>query len=74
MLRKMAGGYLDEFGFAETTQARADIDGQTVDYLVWRPNWLHTVLDDRIVLAVALREPRPDSATMVFGYFVLQPR
>ena len=74
MLRKMASGYLDQFGFAQTTQARADIGEQTVDYLVWRPTWLHTVFDDRIVLAVALREPRPDTATMVFGYFVLRPR
>jgi hypothetical protein len=74
MLGKMANGYLDRFGFSRTTQARADIGGQTVDYLVWRPNWLHAVFDDRIVLAVALREPRTDSGTMIFGYFVLQPR
>ncbi|VEG57489.1 Uncharacterised protein [Mycolicibacterium aurum] len=74
MLRKRASGYLDAFGFSQTTESRADVAGQTVDYLVWRPTWLHSVFDDRIVLAVALRDPRPDPATMVFGYFVLRPR
>lgn len=73
VVHKLSGEYLSRFGFAESTTSRADIDGQTVDYLIWRPTWLHSVFDDRIVLAVALREPRPDSATMVFGYFVLRP-
>lgn len=73
VVRKLSGEYFGRFGFAESRSSRADIDGQTVDYLVWRPNWLHSVFDDRIVLAVALREPRPNSATMVFGYFVLRP-
>lgn len=74
VVQKLSGESFGRFGFAESQKSSADVDGQTVDYLVWRPNWLHSVFDDRIVLAVALREPRPDSATMVFGYFVLQPR
>ncbi|PRC45012.1 hypothetical protein C6A85_97320, partial [Mycobacterium sp. ITM-2017-0098] len=74
VVHKLSGEYFGRFGFAESQKSQAGIDGQTVDYLVWRPTWLHSVFDDRIVLAVALREPRPDSATMVFGYFVLQPR
>ena len=42
---------------------------------MWRPEWLRSIVDDRIVLAVALRTLlEPDYGTMVFGYFVLRPR
>lgn len=74
-VRNFAGGYLDGFGFSESAAAQTEVDGQTVDYLVWRPDWLHSIFDDRTVIAVALRSLlQPDGGTMVFGYFVLQPR
>lgn len=74
-LRKMASDYLGRFGFFLAADDQADVNGATVDYLVWRPEWLHSVFDDRIVVAVALRTlHRPGTNMMVFGYFVLRPR
>ncbi len=72
-LRKLSGQYFDRFGYATSADTQARFDGQTVDYTDWRPHWLQSLFDDRIVTAVALREPRPDSATIVFGYFALRP-
>ena len=74
-LRKMASPYLDQFGMSLAEEGQEDVDGETVDYLMWRPEWLRSIVDDRIVLAVALRTLlEPDYGTMVFGYFVLRPR
>jgi hypothetical protein len=74
-VRKLSGEYLrSEFGFREQADAKAQVDGETVDYLVWRGGWLRRQFDDRLVVAVALHSLlRPDTATMVFGYFVMRP-
>ncbi|OAN39461.1 hypothetical protein [Mycolicibacterium iranicum] len=74
-LRKMASSYLDQFGFVQSVSAEADVGGHAVDYLVWRPDWLHSVVDDRIVLAVMFGDQlSTGTPAMVFGYFVLRPR
>lgn len=73
-VHNFTGDYLGGFGFYEAARGQREVDGQTVDYLVWRPNWLHGVFDDRLVMAVALRPMlQTDYGTMVFGYFVMRP-
>lgn len=76
VVRKLTGEYLSsEFGFSETADAQADVEGETVDYLIWRAGWVHRQFDDRVVVAVALRTLlQPDYGTMVFGYFVMRPQ
>ncbi|MDA2894292.1 hypothetical protein PDG61_25520 [Mycolicibacterium sp. BiH015] len=74
-LEKMASPYLDQYGLTLAEQGQEQVGGETVDYLMWRPEWLRSIVDDRIVLAVALRTLlEPDYGTMIFGYFVLRPR
>jgi hypothetical protein len=75
-VKKLSGEYLrSQFGYREEADAQVEVGGETVDYLVWRGGWLRRQFDDRLVLAVALDSMlRPDAATMVFGYFVMQPR
>ena len=74
-VRKLSGEYMrNEFGFREEADAQSEVDGETVDYLIWRGGWPRRQFDDRLVLAVALDSLlRPDTATMVFGYFVMRP-
>ena len=74
-VRKLSGEYFrSEFGFREEADAQAQVGDETVDYLIWRGGWLRRQFDDRLVLAVALDSLlRPDTGTMVFGYFVIQP-
>lgn len=74
VVEKVSVEYFDTFGLTQSAAATAEVNGETVDYLVWRPDWLHSFFDDRIVVAVALASLlEPDYATMVFGYFELRP-
>lgn len=74
VVEKVSVGYFDMFGFVQSAHAKAEVHGETVDYLIWRPDWLHSVFDDRIVIAVALASMlEPDYGTMVFGYFEMRP-
>ncbi len=75
VVRKLSGEYLrSEFGFSEEADAEAQVGDETVDYLIWRGGWLRRQFDDRLVLAVALDSLlKPDTGTMVFGYFVMRP-
>lgn len=74
-VKELSGEYLgSDFGYREAADAQAQVDGETVDYLIWRGGWLRRQFDDRLVLAVALRTLlEPDYGTMVFGYFVMRP-
>ena len=75
VVRKLSGEYLrSDFGFSEEVDAEARVGDETVDYLIWRGGWLRRQFDDRLVLAVALDSLlKPDTGTMVFGYFVMRP-
>lgn len=73
-LRTMAGEYLDTFGLRLSADAEVTVDGQSVDYLIWRPDWLHSVVEDRMVVAAMFGTRLADGApAMAFGYFVLRP-
>jgi hypothetical protein len=74
-VRKLSGEYLHrEFGLREAADAETQVGDETVDYLIWRGGWLRRQIDDRLVLAVALDSLlKPDTGTMVFGYFVMRP-
>ena len=75
LVRKLSGEHLHtEFGYNETADATAQVDGEGVDYLVWQGSWPRRQIDDRIVMAVGLSTLLlPDTGTMIFGYFVLRP-
>lgn len=73
---KISGARLrDTFGYTMFARDSAVIDGQGVDYLLWRPrNRVRRYFDHRVVAAVGLSTLlRGDSATLVFGYFALRP-
>ena len=75
LVRKLSGEYLHrDFGYSETADATAQVDGEGVDYIFWQGGWLRRQFDDRIVMAVGLATMLlPDTGTMIFGYFVMRP-
>jgi hypothetical protein len=75
-VRKLSGEYFrNDFGFRQQARAETQVDGQDVDYVTWGSrNWLRSLYDDRIVVAVAYNDSiRQDVRERLLGYFVMRP-
>ena len=74
-LRKLSGEYFrGGFGYRQHADSDTQVNGHSVDYLVWRGGWLRSLIDDRIVLAVEYFEPlNPGFRDSLLGYFVMRP-
>ncbi|WP_142386860.1 hypothetical protein [Mycobacterium hubeiense] len=75
-VEKISGSYLSgEFGYQLDSDASTQVNGQNVDYLIWRSgSWLRSQFDDRIVAAVQYsKSVDPDSDERLLGYFVMRP-
>ena len=75
-VRKLTGQYLgNEFDYEMYADTQTQVDGESVDDVLWRPaGWLRRQFDDRVVAAVGIRaEVEPGVWATLLGYFAVRP-